>query len=57
MKKIGLGILLVIWMIFTLVLTFSLIGLVLLAPGDSWENHRHSTWMLVGRELLATLTK
>ena len=57
MKKIILGIVLMMWMIFTLVLTFTLVGMWLFIPGDAYENYRHSTWMTIGRELLNALIK
>jgi hypothetical protein len=44
--------LLILWMILTLILTFSLVGLVLFIPRDGRDN---STWMEMGDNLLAAV--
>jgi hypothetical protein len=45
---------LIFWMIISLILVCSVIGLVLFIPKDIWENHENtpSTWSTIGRKLL-----
>lgn len=51
------GICLMLWMIFTLILVFSIIGLVLFIPKDiySYAESTPSTWMHIGRRLLESV--
>ena len=48
------GICLIVWMLLSLVIVCSVIGLVLFVPIDKWENAPNvpSTWATVGRKLL-----
>ncbi len=48
MKSLVLGFLLVIWFIFTLILTCSIIGMILFIPG-SYDDK--STWMEIGADI------
>lgn len=45
---------LILWMIFTIILVFSIVGMVLFVPKDTYQNHENtpSTWMTIGRKLL-----
>ena len=45
------GLCLIVWMIFTLVLTFSIIGMLLFVPDLDNDGHP-SSWMQIGRNLL-----
>jgi hypothetical protein len=47
MKKIGIGTLLTIWILGTLLLTLSLVGLLIFIPSGSYRDDR-STWMKIG---------
>lgn len=53
MKALTIGFCFVLWMIFTLLLTVSLVGMFLFIP-DTYEP---SSWMKIGIELLNSLTK
>ena len=44
--------LLVLWMLLTMLLTFSLVGIVILTPNGS----NPSTWMYIGRTLIESIT-
>lgn len=48
------GLCLIIWMLISLLLVCSIIGLLLFIPKDSWENHENtpSTWCTIGKKLL-----
>ena len=46
------GLCLIVWMIFTLVLTFSIIGMLLFIPHVDYKEGEPSTWMEIGRNLL-----
>jgi hypothetical protein len=50
---------LIVWMLLTVVLAFSIIGLVLFVPKDNWSNQENtpSTWMTIGRTLLSSVTE
>ena len=50
---------LIVWMLLTLVLAFSIVGLLLFIPKDSWDNDENvpSTWMTIGRKLLTSIIK
>lgn len=59
MKNILLAILLIIWMLFTLFLICSIVGMIFLAPIPNntdfykpMSDDRRSTWMLIGINLL-----
>lgn len=45
---------LIVWMLLSIVLVCSVIGLVLFIPKDEWQNQENtpSTWNTVGRKLL-----
>lgn len=45
---------LIIWMLLTVLLVLSIIGIVLFIPKDTYQNYPNepSTWMTVGRKLL-----
>lgn len=45
---------LIVWMLLTLLLTFSVIGMLLFIPIDTYQNAPTvpSTWMTIGRKLL-----
>ncbi len=53
------GICLIIWMVFTLILTFSIIGLILFFPKDRYVDieNKPSTWMSIGIKLLDSVIK
>lgn len=53
------GICLIIWMVISLILVFSVVGLVLFVPKDSWVDSHNtpSTWATIGRELLKSIVK
>lgn len=46
---------LILWMLFSLILVFSLVGLLLFVPNDF--NNQPSTWCLMGRKLLDAVIK
>ncbi len=48
------GLCLIFWMLLTLILTCSVVGMLLFVPTDRWKNHDStpSTWMRIGRKLL-----
>lgn len=48
------GICLIMWMLLSLVLVCSVIGLLLFVPKDQWQDapNEPSTWATVGRKLL-----
>lgn len=49
---------LILWMIFTLILTFSIVGLLLFIPSFSGGDERSdtpSTWMTMGKTLLKSV--
>lgn len=48
------GLCLIFWMLFTLILVFTVIGMLLFVPTDRWAHHDStpSTWMRIGRKLL-----
>ena len=48
------GICLIFWMLISLLLVCSIIGLVLFVPKDQWQNKENtpSTWAHIGRKLL-----
>jgi len=50
---------LIIWMILTLSLVFSVIGMLLFVPKDTWSNAENvpSTWMTIGKSLLRSVIK
>lgn len=50
---------LIIWMVLTIVLVFSIVGMLLFIPKDTWQNAENvpSTWMTIGRRLLNSVTK
>lgn len=56
--KTAVTITLIFWMILTVVLTCTGIGILLFIPKDSWQNQENtpSTWMTIGRKLLSSLT-
>ena len=45
--------LLVLWMLLTMLLTFSLVGIVLIVSNG---NQQPSTWMYIGRTLIESIT-
>lgn len=47
----------IIWLILTIVLTFSIVGLVLFVPKDKFEEGESipSTWMTIGKALLKSI--
>lgn len=49
---------LIIWMALTILLVFSVIGMLLFIPKDTWQNAENvpSTWMTIGRRLLNSVT-
>lgn len=59
MKTISISIIFIFWMIISLILVCSLVGLILFIPKDNYQNQDStpSTWAYIGRELLKTLTK
>jgi len=54
MKTICLTLLLLIWLLLTVVLALTLVGMVLFIPKDQYTNapNTPSTWMTLGRTLL-----
>jgi len=54
MEKIVVGFLLFIWMVFTLIITFSIVGVMILFPLN--ENNEPSTWMKIGLSLKENFT-
>ena len=46
--------LLVLWMLLTMLLTFSLVGIILIVSNG---NQQPSTWMYIGRTLIESITK
>jgi len=55
MEKIVVGFILFIWMVFTLILTFSVIGAIILFPPN--KNDEPSTWMEIGLSLKNKIVK
>lgn len=57
MKTICLSLLLIIWLFLTVGLAVTLIGAFLFIPLDTYEKgpSNPSTWMMIGRTLLATI--
>jgi hypothetical protein len=58
MKNVPALIGLIVWMLLTILLTFSVVGMLLFIPKDGYSNSpdEPSTWMHVGRELLDKVT-
>jgi hypothetical protein len=50
-------VLLIFWMLFSIILACSVVGLVLFIPKDTWQNQENtpSTWMQIGRTLLSKI--
>lgn len=50
---------LIFWMLISLLLVFSIIGLILFIPKDRWEKQENtpSTWCYIGRKLLDSVIK
>jgi hypothetical protein len=46
---------LIVWMILTLVLTFSIVGMLLFIPHVDYKEGEPSTWMHLGRTLLTAV--
>jgi UPF0716 family protein affecting phage T7 exclusion len=59
MKAVPALIGLIVWMLLTLVLAFSVIGLILFIPKDTYtsQDNTPSTWMTIGRALLNKVTQ
>jgi hypothetical protein len=57
MKAFVTGVCLVVWMLLTIVLTASIVGMLLFVPIDTYQNAPNvpSTWMTVGKTLLNSL--
>lgn len=45
---------LIVWMLISLIFVFSIVGLIMFIPKDTWENQENtpSTWCRIGMELL-----
>lgn len=50
---------LIVWMLVSLILACSIVGLLLFVPIDRYSNHENnpSTWMTIGRKLLDAVVK
>jgi hypothetical protein len=59
MKTLVLSICLIVWMLLTITLVCSIVGLILFIPKDTYicQDNTPSTWMHIGRTLLDSIIK